>query len=218
MKMNKQSNISDNIATLSNNISVKYKRNEIASKIANLYESLDDDNFNIDDVKTELAIMYKHFLPKAGKVAKNIPEYLQKFKDVKDVRYYLNFVYCDGDYLVAINGHYLTYTPNVDKLEPGFYDQLFNKVEMDAKYPNWQRAVGDDYSDKEQITLSDLEVIMVKEILCYKLDDNLIVNKQYLDITANGNDVLIVEKTDNIARLSGIFDNTATVLMGVRHD
>lgn len=61
----------------------------------------------------------------------------------KDLRDYLQFVYCDGDYIVATDGYRIHIAPNNDGLEVGYYcpRTATPVTHIQEKYPDYWRVV-----------------------------------------------------------------------------
>ncbi|MCK5020277.1 MAG: hypothetical protein KAS32_24775, partial [Candidatus Peribacteraceae bacterium] len=96
---------------------LKVKRKDVFYKLINLLAEGTEDPVNNDDF---LATIYAYFLPPVSAKSKTPDLWVAKAM-AKDVRYYLNFVYSDGERLMATDGHRL-HVLITDKYEPGYYD------------------------------------------------------------------------------------------------
>jgi len=103
--------------------------------------------------------------------------------DKKDPRYYLQQIYSTGTHLVASNGHVLIKINHV--CEPGFYDALGNKTDMDARYPDFKKVM-DCY-----IKLKSNTVTLVNNSLafygstkekCYTYNEKNLFDSTYIDL------------------------------------
>lgn len=94
-----------------------------------------------DPGNAELASLYLHFAPKPPKEAKTAEQWVAQAVGIKDVRFYLNYLYSDGVSLYATNGHILKWCPT-DKPVGYYCPMTFNTVEgVDAKYPDTARVI-----------------------------------------------------------------------------
>lgn len=85
--------------------------------------------------------LYLYFAPKGGKVRTPF-EWVASFAAIKDVRYYLQYVYSDGKRIVATNGHILAWHETSEYPE-GYYNATTgDRVEgVEAKYPDIDRVI-----------------------------------------------------------------------------
>ena len=93
---------------------------------------------SVDD--TMMAKLYAYFMPAIPAKPKTDEQWIAKAMAKKDVRYYLNHIYCDGKRIMATNGHRL-HIIHSDRYKKGFYDSQMNKVEVDATYPDVDRVI-----------------------------------------------------------------------------
>jgi hypothetical protein len=95
-------------------------------KLSELDESIDGLH---PETRAAIAFMLKKTESKAANKKELDGPFLlaAKFMAKKDVRYYLNYIYSDGNTLTASTSHVLIQVNH--KCEPGFYDQLGNLVE-----------------------------------------------------------------------------------------
>jgi DNA polymerase III sliding clamp (beta) subunit (PCNA family) len=113
-----------------------------------LVKILDATDLTDGDAYRILVSMYNHFQPSTPAKPKTPEQWLAKaMADKNDVRYYLQYICADGSNLVATDGHRLhIYTANtlpdgVKTLPDGFYDKNMQKIELDAKFPNYKRVL-----------------------------------------------------------------------------
>lgn len=87
-----------------------------------------------------LASLYRYFLPLPGKVVKTPEDWCKKAIGQNDVRYYLNFLYSDGNRLMGCDGHRLHIFQTI-KYKPGYYDLALEKIDDKGTYPNVERVI-----------------------------------------------------------------------------
>jgi DNA polymerase III sliding clamp (beta) subunit (PCNA family) len=128
------------IANLANNKKRLSKANQW-NECKRLIEILDASDFTDGDAYQILINMYNHFQPSTPAKPKTPEQWLAKaMTDKNDVRYYLRHIYAEGPDLVATDGHRLhIYTANT--LPDGFYDKNMQKIELDAKFPDYKRVL-----------------------------------------------------------------------------
>lgn len=138
----------------------------------------------------KFAPLYRYFMDRRAKprtaeqwVALAVPR-------TKDVRYYLNYVYCDGAYMVATDGHRLHVIE--DTREAGYYDKALNKLEEKsfAQYPDYWSVIPP-VKDSKPITAKQLEqreAILVIGVNAYKLGAGWGVNMRYIQEALSGFD------------------------------
>jgi len=120
--------------------------------------------------------------------------------------------------MVATNGHFLTYAPNDDGREPGYYfpDATGAKADVDATYPDW-RAVVDRNREglTDSTTLADFEGPILKtEKLQYYKYGKLSIDARYLDIAVNGDSNVEIRKHPSDSQLPVmIYGKLATALV-----
>lgn len=87
-----------------------------------------------------------YFLPPAPKQPKNAFQWVALACAQKDVRNYLRYVYCDGDRLIASDGHRMHVAPNNGR-PIGFYDPKSGlAVDLDYTFPNIDRVIPTHYA------------------------------------------------------------------------
>lgn len=168
------------IATRAANLPHKVKKADAFARVKELAEKPAD----LDT----LAHLYAYFLPPLPAKAKDPAVWVARAKGVNDVRHYLNYLYSDGNRLIATDGHRLHLMPT--NLPAGFYDKARNPVDVDAKYPDVDRII----PKLDQGTphkLEDLAGLPVRTsevgargqytIHAYELPGGVCVNKTYWD-------------------------------------
>lgn len=101
----------------------------------------------INEIKSALAFFIKENQKKAfKKIAKDDPFKLaSNFMGIKDIRYYLNYIYSNGQNLIASNGHILI---SIDhKVNEGFYTKEGILTEFDAKYPDFNKVFNQSFDE-----------------------------------------------------------------------
>jgi hypothetical protein len=133
MNINEIANLANNKKRLSKADQwLDYKR---LVKILDATDLTDGDAYRI------LVSMYNHFQPSTPAKPKTPQQWLAKaMADKNDVRYYLQYIYADGSNLVATDGHRL-HIHTANKLADGFYDKNMQKINQDAKFPDYKRVL-----------------------------------------------------------------------------
>ncbi len=108
----------------------------------------------------DLARLYSFFIPNLPAFPKTPLEWLRKsIAGPSEVRYYLGYIYKDGSTVVSTDGHrmHMVESDNIPEMDTdGFYNELGVKVDVDGKYPEWQRVTPK--SDKSlTVNLKDCE-------------------------------------------------------------
>lgn len=81
--------------------------------------------------KNHLALLYKYFMPKPPKKAKNKFNWLQNCVSKDKRRQNLHAIYCDGDHLIATDGQIMCYATEKSDYK-GYFDQNGNKIDLDG--------------------------------------------------------------------------------------
>ena len=156
-----------------------------------------------EQLSRELAVLYLKFKPPVTSNVKKMSdlELLSKFTGVKDVRYYLNYVYVAPDgKATASSGHYLVTTKQPTALEPGFYDfkTLVNVGDLDgARYPNFSKALQ---------PISNPEIVKLNEV------------KEIKPLRVDGKDVEAFRLTDADIWFNGEYVKKFQKFFGVDHE
>ena len=90
----------------------------------------------------EKAALLQHFMPSlpAKLSFRDKFAHCAKAAAKKDIREYMNYVYCNGERIVATDGHMLVHHSNDDDLEMGFYHpKTKEKISLDHRYPDYER-------------------------------------------------------------------------------
>ena len=169
----------------------------------------------------DCAELYSFFLPSLPAQAKTLEQWVAKAVGDRDVRFYLNYLYSDGKYLIGTDGHRMHRIGT--KLKAGYYDKALSKVEVDYKYPDtarfWETRKGEQTFD---IVLADLPVVEI-ETGCYWAYEiripgkkkRVYVNRPYLVDAVNraeGGKVTVLDSDSHV-----IVDGNA-VVMPMRRD
>ena len=173
-------NIND-IANFANNLD-KVTKVEIFDQLRSLIELSTDEKCTL-----ALATLYKGMQPPMPAKPKNSFQWVAKAMAKKDVRYYLNYVYIDDEYVVATDGHRLHLTPNNELIAHAYYDRNENKIDIDEKFANYKRVIqfdGVEYHNAKYITKTVVHNKGDKLGDCYEMtigDKTLAVTKKYFD-------------------------------------
>ena len=158
---------------------------------------LRDGNETITIPRDDIEALYKYFLPTPPKKAKTAAQWVAKaVADKKDVREYLRYVYSDGEHLVATNGYHIHWIKSNDYPAGYYCPKSLERVDCDAKYPDWKRASQgtDTPEDMASYSLEDLP-LHTKDygkktyhyhILKGRNDEDVGVDSKYLKDAANG--------------------------------
>lgn len=114
----------------------------------------------------DMAELYKFFMPPIPKTKKTPEQWAASAIAKKDVRYYLNYVYIDKDWVIGTNGHCLHRVPNTNNLEPGYYlpspagehGIVLAEPPDFATYPKVERVIPTSKKDGEKFTVDDLRI------------------------------------------------------------
>lgn len=138
--------------------------------------------------------LYKYFSPAVPKKAKKAWQWVAKAVGVKDVRYYINFLYSDGRRLIGTDGHRMHWIET--DLEPGYYcPKTLERVVCDGRFPDIDRVIPE-RKTFAQFYLKDLKHVSVptkksKPIECVEIGDiQTRINKEYLYQAANSGDMI----------------------------
>lgn len=149
----------------------------------------------IDENDAILSTLYRHFLPATPKQPKTDFDAACLFMAKNDTRDYLNFVYVDENRcLCATDGNALTRINLDSQLDPGFYDKAKNRIELDYKYPDFDRVCVRD-TNAPNVDLSAVKsenTVNVFGVQAYRLtigEREILVQKVYWDkaLAAIGN-------------------------------
>lgn len=151
------------------------KKDDVFAEVLRMMDS------GIDELA--LAKLYRYFTPPVTKI-KTQYGWLVKARAKKDARDCLTYAYSDGSETVATDGCrlHVLYEP----MPAGYHDDNGVKIHDDdwARYPNYRVVVPTDKEPHFEVNISDLEIISLKDYrtkAAYKLNDDLAVNKTYLD-------------------------------------
>lgn len=88
----------------------------------------------------ELAALYSFFMPPVPRKPKTPEEWVALAMPKNDVRFYLNYLYSDGNRLMATDGTRL-HVYKTEKYPAGFYDAAMNSVAVDGTYPQIDQVI-----------------------------------------------------------------------------
>ena len=92
------------------------------------------------DIQRILGTLYQHFLPPTPKKPKTREQWVQLAKGNNDVRYYLNYVYSNGENLVATDGHRVHIMKDTP-LTKGCYDADMQFMDDNWNFPDYERLL-----------------------------------------------------------------------------
>jgi len=196
------------IAQLAANLSKKPNKTYAFNVVLDIIE-----NYGATD--TQLASLYAFFLPPITKI-KSPFDWLVKARGNRDVRYYLNHVYSDGERTMATDGSRL-HVIN-EKRTAGWYDdneQLVHNEDW-ARYPDVDQVLpcsGSSFTLK----VKDLPIHTVDlKTHLYVMPDGWGMNKQYIDEACGlSSDHSVIYFTDS-QKCKVIYDNGEAVIMARR--
>lgn len=183
----------------------KLKKRQLIAHLENMYEEA------TESTKPLLADLYVHFLPPAPKKSKIAFEWVAKACSTELQRPYLNYVYCDGNKIVATDGHRLHYSNAPEGIEKGFYDHTGKKIDdVDYTFPDWERVVPKTDARSDKINLKTMEnVLEISHISSVQkskgenaflniggLAGQVCVNKRMLEDALNGETEFVVSFKD----------------------
>lgn len=133
------------------------------------------------NVQTEvLAELYAYFTPPVPKVPKTREQWVSLAIGKKDVREHLNYLYSDGNTLVATDGRRLHSTPT--DLPAGYYDTALNRVDITTRYPDIDRlSVPDSGGTAVVVDINAAIASYANGKHAYRINDRLAFDTKYLD-------------------------------------
>lgn len=157
---------------------------------------------------------------------KSLFAWVAKATGIKDVRGYLRHVYCDGERILASDGHRLHSAPNADGLEPGFYDpRTGHAIECNGQFPNVDRIMDTQsnaaqYPIKYTIKSDDLCVsgqTSGDSITYYSLPNGDSFNLKYMtDILSYHGECIAYQRDENAPLQMYFGDGSQAVIMPIR--
>ena len=171
----------------------------------------------------ELGALYAYFMPPKPRKPKGVWDWVALATPKKDARHYLNYVHVTADWITSTDGHRAHRAPNLQNLEPGYYNVRGDKLEEPdfAAYPGIDR-VTPSLMGRTPIpaTPGEWQVTEVKGTVCYVLPGGVHVNKRYMDdILAHpigAEQVYVGENNQAIRVMFKNTEDTTAVLMPVR--
>ena len=202
----------DELATLANNIEPVNR-----SRAHDIICDLATGKVHENDQAVLFAGLYAYFMPNTPKKPKTSEQWVNLAMAVNDVRYYLNQAYVaeNGDY-VCTDGHRCHILSGVDK-SSGFYDKALNKVELDGKFPDYERIIPDVTKGSYKVfTLAELNLSVIDNGMGKKKDQRYIisVNDRMICINKKYWDEAVVGFTEKAKYHIGDKDNSILIEEG----
>lgn len=162
------------------------------------------------------AQLYAFFLPTPSRKPKSLFDWVWLAVGRKDVRYYLNYAYSDGEFLYGTDGHRMHRAPT--DLAAGFYDAAGNQVEVDAKYPDISRVVTPAADDPVPVDVAAYPVEESGKHTGYRLPNGAFVQKSFLDdaVAFNGSPVVTLPAHAETSTRLDYNDGRLAVIMPIR--
>jgi hypothetical protein len=132
-----------NINEIANLATKKKKPNkaQLWAQYKTLVSNLDGNDSITNTDNNVLVDMYNHFQPATPAKPKTPQQWLAKAMAGKgEVRHYLQYIYADGSNLVATDGNRL-HIWTVSDVADGYYDKNMQKINEDAKFPDYKRVL-----------------------------------------------------------------------------
>ena len=132
--------------TITNELKARYTEKSLLAMLANV-DFPDNENgyklLSLGDTETIKRALAYYINASQKKDFKNIKndcpfKLASYFIGKKDVRYYLNYIYSNGEELIGSNGHVLIKVKHA--IDSGFYTKEKVKIDMDTKYPNFDKV------------------------------------------------------------------------------
>ena len=145
-------------------------------------------NQPLDRIESEK--LYKYFMPKTkAKKAKSAIEWCSKaVANNKEIREYLKYMYSNGSRLYACNGAAM-HVIDTD-LDAGYYcPHTFNKVDLDATYPDIDR-VTPNFKDVESFHIASAETAAINDKCITQKFKNITINQDFIKNASNGSDYI----------------------------
>lgn len=169
----------------------KPNRKQAFEEVNHLIAKMGDDQRCND----ALATLYSYFLPNAPKQAKTDLEWISKAVGKMDVRNYLNYLYCDGNKLVATDGHRLHWMESVPYHE-GFYVPVTGEaIEDQGTYPNVERVIPTRQANTlikiSELIVDSSEIANGRPFAVYQFPNGSWFQAQFIDEAFNGEDEML---------------------------
>ncbi len=143
----------------------------------------------------EIAILYRHFMPKTAKAKKGLFDFawVALAAAVQDLRAQIRFVYSTGSQIAATDGHRL-HVLSGQTMPAGYYTINGDPIERPEKFPDFARVIPDsDGATSWTLSAEELAARIVDigskskgSKFVYKLPSGHKVAKKYLDGAVNG--------------------------------
>lgn len=176
-----------NIQTRAHRTHRKPKKEEAQAVIEAIYNGT-------PATQEELAALYKYFMPAMPAKCKDLVQWVAKARSTDQTRRYLTQSYCDGQHLIATDGHRMHWIKAPEGMAKGYVDDKGAAIDIDGTFPDWQRVIPQAEHSKE-IHVQDLEATKRDRIMCYNIG-GAYFNKKYIDDILNGDTSATVRYTD----------------------
>jgi hypothetical protein len=132
--------------TITNELKARYTEKSLLTMLANVDFPDNENGYKLlslgdtETIKRALAYYINASQKKDFKKIKNDCPFklVSNFIGKKDVRYFLNYIYSNGEELIGSNGHVLIKVKHA--IDSGFYTKEKVKIDMDTKYPNFDKV------------------------------------------------------------------------------
>jgi len=162
----------------------------------------------------QLAELYSFFLPGIPKKPKTAEQWVAKARAKNDVRAYLNYVYSDGNRLMASDGSRLHICAT--KLDAGFYDDALSPISLDARFPDVDRIIPKNDGTSVSVEAFAAGFNTMWRLPVYLMPSGDSISKKLLDEAVHGEVVSVLQKgTGSPVRLD-FKDFRIAVLMPLR--
>ena len=168
-----------------------------------------------DDVRHQVAELYKYFQLSTPKKSKNLSDWVNLATSGEETRAHLVNTYCRDGVLYGCDGYRIHMTPST--LKTGFYDPSGTRLLLDYEYPDMKRITPEKnhsdtlYMDRLELDSDNTALIELFGIT-FKLNLRYLQDIMQNDITAN----IFVTDIENGSPILFVFDDRETVLMPMR--
>ena len=180
-----------------------------------IIEAINNDG-KFDD--RDMAQLYQYFTLKIPAKPKTVEQWVAKAMPKDDIRYYLNYIYSDGNRIMATDGTRL----HLAEIEypAGYYDQNMNFIHpVDwAQYPDIDRLINNDRP--HNIKFSDLMLFLYAvngdQVGSFIFNNDIKINANYLKQSAQYFDNPIVKFSNKDTSVMIKTDGRLAIIMPMR--
>jgi len=162
----------------------------------------------------EMARLYAYFMPNIPAKPKTDEQWVALAMAKNDVRHYLQYIYSDGNRIMATDGHRLHIVHK--SIETGFYNKEMIKVEANARFPDVDRIIPkcDKHMFLSEASLAD-HIYGGKTRPVYQIND-ITIDSAYLKQACSVFTDPVIQYTDEMSPVLIKDENKIAVVMPMR--